>query len=75
MSAKRTQIQELPWLLTRGRMTWAIGAAILVVILYIVQWVIGYFRPGALEHWCGLTRSGYFTAAFGNQSAIYSCTI
>jgi membrane associated rhomboid family serine protease len=60
MSGKRTQIQELPWLLTRGRMTWAIGAAILIIILYIIQWVIGYFHAGVLEHWCGLNRSGLF---------------
>jgi membrane associated rhomboid family serine protease len=60
MSTKRTQIQELPWLLTRGRMTWAIGTALLMVVLYIFQWTMASFDPGGLEKWCGLNRSGIF---------------
>jgi membrane associated rhomboid family serine protease len=60
MRTKRTQIQELPWLLTRGRMTWAAGAAILMILLYIFQWAVGYFDPDGPEKLLGLNRSGIF---------------
>src|SRR5260370_40871372 len=58
MRTKRIQIQELPWLLTRGRMTWAAGAAILIFILYIFQWTMAYCDPGGPERLFGLHRSG-----------------
>jgi membrane associated rhomboid family serine protease len=58
MRTKRIQIQELPWLLTRGRMTWAAGAAILMFILYIFQWTMAYCDPGGPERLFGLNRSG-----------------
>jgi membrane associated rhomboid family serine protease len=58
MNERRTQIPELQWLLARNRMTLATGAAILMLILYFVQWVIGYFHCGSIERWLGLSRSG-----------------
>jgi membrane associated rhomboid family serine protease len=58
MRTNRIQIQELPWLLTRGRMTWATGAAILMLILYIFQWAMAYCDPGGPEKLFGLDRSG-----------------
>src|SRR5258707_14648397 len=58
MRTKRIQIQELPWLLTRGRMTWAMGAAILMLVLYIFQWGMAYCDPGGPEKLFGLDRSG-----------------
>jgi membrane associated rhomboid family serine protease len=58
MSEKRTQIPELPWLLTRTRMSWATSAAILMIVLYMVQWGFGYFHHGAIERWFGFSRSG-----------------
>jgi len=60
MRTKRTQIQELPWLLARGRMTLASGAAILMIVLYAFQWTISYFDPVGPVKWFGLTRSGAF---------------
>jgi rhomboid family protein len=58
MRTKRIPIQELPWLLTRGRMTWAMGAAILMLVLYIFQWAMAYCDPGGPEKLFGLDRSG-----------------
>jgi membrane associated rhomboid family serine protease len=58
MRTKRIQLQELPWLLTRGRMTWAMGAAILMLVLYILQWVMAFCDPGGLEKLFGLDRPG-----------------
>jgi membrane associated rhomboid family serine protease len=58
MRTKRIQIQELPWLLTRGQMTWAAGAAILMLILYIFQWTMAYCDPGGPEKLFGLNRAG-----------------
>ena len=58
MRTKRIQIQELPWLLTRCRMTWAMGAAILMLVLYIFQWAMAYCDPGGLEKLFGLDRPG-----------------
>jgi membrane associated rhomboid family serine protease len=58
MRTKRTQLQELPWLLAKGGMTWAAGAAILMIILYIFQWSLSYFDPGGPERWFGLNRAG-----------------
>src|SRR5260370_25208373 len=58
MRSKRIQIQELPWLLTRGRMTWAAGAALLIFILYIFQWTMAFCDPGGPERLFGLNRSG-----------------
>jgi membrane associated rhomboid family serine protease len=57
MRTKRIQIQELPWLLTRGRMTWAAGAAILMFVLFIFQWAMAYCDPGGPEKLFGLNRS------------------
>ena len=57
MRTKRIPIQELPWLLTRGRMTWAMGAAILMLVLYIFQWAMAYCDPGGPEKLFGLDRS------------------
>lgn len=39
-------------------MTWAAGAAILMIILYIFQWSMSYFDPGGPEKLFGLNRSG-----------------
>jgi membrane associated rhomboid family serine protease len=58
MRTKRIQIQELPWLLTRGRMTWAMGTAILMLVLYIFQWAMAYYDRGGLEKLFGLDRPG-----------------
>jgi membrane associated rhomboid family serine protease len=58
MRTKRIQIQELPWLLTRGRLTWAMGAAILMLVLYIFQWAMASCDPGGLEKLFGLDRPG-----------------
>jgi membrane associated rhomboid family serine protease len=58
MRTKRTQLQELPWLLAKAGMTWAAGAAILMIILYIFQWSMSYFDPGGPEKLFGLNRSG-----------------
>src|SRR4051794_9808110 len=63
MRTKWLQIQELPWLLTRGRMTWARGAAILVFILFLFQWAMVHCDPGGSERLFGLSRSG----------ALYGC--
>lgn len=60
MRAKRTQIQEIPWLLAHGRMTWAIGTAILMIVLYIFQSTMAHFNPNGLERLFGLNRSGIF---------------
>jgi membrane associated rhomboid family serine protease len=64
MRTKRTQIQELPWLLARGRMTWAVGAAVLMIIFYILQWIMGYFDPAGPVKLFGLNRSGVFYGCF-----------
>jgi membrane associated rhomboid family serine protease len=58
MRTKRIQIQELPWLLTRGRITWAMGTAILMLVLYIFQWAMAYYDRGGLEKLFGLDRPG-----------------
>jgi membrane associated rhomboid family serine protease len=58
MNVRKTQIPELPWLLTRTHVTWATGAAILMISLYIVQWAVGYFHHGAIDRWFGLSRLG-----------------
>jgi membrane associated rhomboid family serine protease len=63
MRTKRTQTQDLPWLLARGHMTLASGAAILMVVLYAFQWTMNYFDPDGPVKWFGLTRSG----------ALYGC--
>ena len=39
-------------------MTWAAGAAILMIILYIFQWSMSYFDPSGPEKVFGLSRSG-----------------
>jgi membrane associated rhomboid family serine protease len=57
MRTKRIQIQELPWLLARGRMTWAAGAATLMFVLFIFQWAMAYCDPGGPEKLFGLNRS------------------
>jgi membrane associated rhomboid family serine protease len=51
-------MQELPWLLTRGRMTWAMGGAILMLVLYIFQWAMAFCDPGGVEKLFGLDRPG-----------------
>jgi rhomboid family protein len=63
MRTKRIQIQKLPWMLTRGRMTWAAGAAILILVLFILQWAMVYCDPGGLEKLFGLSRSGLMYAS------------
>ena len=50
-------------MLTRGRMTWAAGAAILMLALYIFQWAMVYCDPGGPEKLFGLSRSGFLYAA------------
>jgi membrane associated rhomboid family serine protease len=44
-------------------MTWAMGAAILVLVLYIFQWAMAYCDPGGVEKLFGLNRS----------SIVYGC--
>jgi membrane associated rhomboid family serine protease len=39
-------------------MTWTMGAAILMIILYIFQWAMAHCDPGGLEKLFGLDRSG-----------------
>jgi membrane associated rhomboid family serine protease len=50
-------------MLTRGRMTWAAGAAILMLVLYIFQWTMVYCDPGGPEKLFGLSWSGFLYAA------------
>jgi len=50
-------------MLTRGRMTWAAGAAILMLVLYIFQWAMVYCDPGGPEKLFGLSRSEFLYAA------------
>jgi membrane associated rhomboid family serine protease len=50
-------------MLTRGRMTWAAGAAILMLVLFIFQWAMAYCDPGGPEKLFGLSRSGVLYAS------------
>jgi membrane associated rhomboid family serine protease len=50
-------------MLTRGRMTWAVGAAILMLVLYIFQWAMAYCDPGGPEKLFGLSRAGILSAS------------